>query len=113
MSVAVSVRFRPRFSVSGFRFPVSGKNKIRSLDLLFVAVWCFSGFSSGNMHLNRVHVFSVSILIEIYFGFLLLFVRFCGFLPTLRGTIRFETDALLVHRKQSVRLCVFPTRKTS
>ena len=74
MSVAVSVRFRPPFSVSG-------KNKIRFLDLLFVAVWCFSGFSSGNMHLNRVHVFSVSILIEIYFGFLLLFVRFCGFLP--------------------------------
>ena len=36
------------------------KNKIRFSDLLFDAVWCFSGFSSENMRLddlNRVHVF--------------------------------------------------------
>ena len=66
----------------GFRFPVYGKNKIRFSDLLFVAVWCFSVFASDNTRLNRVHVFSVSILIEIYFGFLLSFVRFCGFLYT-------------------------------
>jgi len=39
---AASPLFRPRFSVFC-------KNKIGFLDLLFDAVWCFSGFSSEIM----------------------------------------------------------------
>ena len=51
---AVSVLFRSRFSVFV-------KNKIGFSDLLFHAIWCFSGFSSENVrlnYLNRVHVSS-------------------------------------------------------
>ena len=43
------------------QFLVWGKNKIGFSDLLFDAVWCFSGFSSENMRLNdlnHVHLFS-------------------------------------------------------
>ena len=51
---AASALFRSRFSVLG-------ENKMLVSDLLFDAIWCFSGFSSENMRLNdlnRVHVSS-------------------------------------------------------
>ena len=54
VTISVSVLFRSRFSVFG-------KNKIGFSDLLFDAVWCFSGFSSENMRLddlNSVHASS-------------------------------------------------------
>ena len=67
-------------SLSVFGF---GKDKIWFSDLLFDAVRRFSGFSSESMRLNDLNrklCFRFSVLIETYFGLLLLFVRFCGFL---------------------------------
>ena len=57
-SVLVSVAVCRSCSIS---FSIFGKNKIEFSDLLFDAVWCFSGFSAENMRLddlNHLHVFS-------------------------------------------------------
>ena len=62
-------------------------------DLLFDAVWCFSKFSAENMRLTISTTCTSSLILLPVFDFyrnlfrfcvfLLLFVRFCGFLYTL------------------------------
>ena len=57
-SVLVSVAVCRSCSIS---FSIFDQNKIEFSDLLFDAVWCFSGFSAENMRLedfNHLHVFS-------------------------------------------------------
>ena len=69
-SFAVSAIFEIGFSVlvsvaecrsCSISLSIFDKNKIEFSDLLFDAVWCFSGFSAENMRLddlNHLHVFS-------------------------------------------------------
>ena len=51
-SVLVSVAVSGSCSIS---FSIFGKNKIEFSDLLFDAVWCFSGFSAENMRLDDLN----------------------------------------------------------
>ena len=73
--VCCGLRFLFYFAL-GFRFSVFGKNKIGLSDLLFDAVWRFSGSSLENMRFNDFNRTSL-ILLEV-----LGLVPFSGFLCT-------------------------------